>query len=40
MGAALGFGGGGAEEDVFLVSVEIERLGGGLEQVGHFIFGP
>lgn len=33
--AAFCFGGGGAEEDVLLVSVEVKGLGGGLQDVGH-----
>lgn len=39
MRTALGFGGSGAEEDVFLVAIEIESLGRGLEEVGHFSSG-
>lgn len=37
---ALGFGRGGAEEDVLFVAVKIEGLGCGLKEVGHFICGP
>ena len=34
-GAAFCHGGGGAEEDVLLVAVEVEGLSGGFEEVGH-----
>ncbi len=34
-GAAFGLGGGGAEEDVLLIAIEIEGLGCGLQGVGH-----